>query len=145
MTMTRLDTFSGIKPWRDAMDRFFDEATRPLRAERATRSLPIDVYETPDELVIKADLPGVDPEKVQVTLERGNLTIQAERIHQETSDQDRWLHREIGTGSYLRTIVLPSTLQEDQAVASHEYGVLTLRIPKAEKAKPRRIPVTAGS
>jgi len=76
---------------------------------------------------------------------RGNLTIQAERIPHEASGQDRWLHREIGAGSYLRTVVLPSTLQEDQAGASHEHGVLTLRIPKAEKAKPRRIPVTVGS
>ena len=124
------------------MDRFFDDAFRSFKnGEAASRVLPMDVHETKDELVIEASVPGIRPEDVDVTLERGHLTIKASRTRPENGEAHRWLHREIWAGDYVRTFVLPDTLQDDKAQADIEQGVLTLHIPKAEVAKPRQIKV----
>jgi len=102
--------------------------------------MPLDVYQTPNELVIKATVPGVKPEEVDITITGDTLTIGAE-VKEEKIEKAEYLYRERRFGSATRTITLPKALKGDQAHASFENGVLTLTIPKAEEAKPRQIKV----
>jgi HSP20 family protein len=152
MTMTRRPSpFSELVTLRQAMDRLFDDTVfRPLATFESGGSarLPLDVRTTPDALLVEAELPGVLPEDVEITVENGTLTIRAEDRSERTEDQDGWLVREIARGSVMRTVTLPTGLEPDKAEATFEHGVLELRIPRAEQVKPRQIqirPVSAGA
>jgi len=150
MTLVRRPSpFSELMTLRQAMDRLFDDTVfRPVNGYGADVSrLSLDVRSTPDALLVEAELPGMRPEDVEITVENGTLTIRAEdRVERSTEDGD-WLVREISHGTVMRTVTLPTGLEADRAEATFEHGVLRLRIPKAEQVKPRQIqirPVTAG-
>jgi HSP20 family protein len=146
----RPSPFSELLTLRQAMDRLFDDTIfRPFAAyEPGTFArLPLDVRTTPDALLVEAELPGVKPEDVDITVENGTLTIRAEDRTERTDEQGDWVVREISRGSVMRTVTLPTGLEPDKAEATFEHGVLRLRIPKAEQTKPRQIqirPVTTG-
>jgi HSP20 family protein len=109
--------------------------------------LPLNVRTTADALVVEAELPGLRPEDVEITLENNTLTIRAEDRTERSEEQGDWIVREIARGSVMRTVTLPAGLEADKAEATFEHGVLRLRIPKAEQVKPRHIqirPVTGG-
>jgi len=152
MTLVRRSSpFSELLTLRQAMDRLFDDTVfRPFTAYSANGDiarLPLDVRTTPDALLVEAELPGMKPEDVSITVENGTLTIHAEDRTERTEEQGDWLIREISRGSLMRTVTLPTGLEADQAEATFEHGVLRLRIPRAEQVKPRQIqirPVTAG-
>lgn len=149
MALTRWDPFARFSLLRN-MDRMFDEAFGPSRRlfDRDgawEQSLPIDMYETADELVVKAHVPGVDPKQVTITVERGVLTIAAHiggEAEKDDAREYRWYHRETWYSDVSRSVSLPGTVDADKAHASFSNGVLTLTMPKAEAAKPRQIPVT---
>jgi HSP20 family protein len=152
MTLTRRPSpFSELMTLRQAMDRLFDDTVfRPLTAyprQGDLARLPLDVRTTPDALLVEAALPGIAPEDVEITVENGTLTIRAEDRTERTEDENGWVVREIGRGSVMRSVTLPTGLEADKAEATFEHGVLKLRLPKAEQVKPRQIritPVTAG-
>ncbi len=151
MTLVRRPSpFSELLTLRQAMDRLFDDTVfRPFSAVSGPdfARLPLDVRSTADALLVEAELPGVKPEDVEITVENGTLTIRAEDRTERTEEQGDWLVREIGHGSVMRAVTLPSGLEADKAEATFEHGVLKLRIPKAEQVKPRQIqikPVTSG-
>jgi HSP20 family protein len=152
MTLTRRPSpFSELVTLRQAMDRLFDDTVfRPLTAysgQGDLARLPLDVRTTQDALLVEAALPGVAPEDVDITVEHNTLTIRAEDRTERTEDEKGWLVREIGRGSVMRTVTLPTGLEADKAEATFEHGVLSLRIPKAEQVKPKQIrisPVTGG-
>jgi HSP20 family protein len=151
MTLVRRSSpFSELMTLRQAMDRLFDDTVfRPVNGYSGgdVSRLPLDVRSTPDALLVEAELPGVKPEDVEITVENGTLTIRAEDRTERTDEQGDWLVREISRGTLMRTVTLPTGLEADQAEATFEHGVLSLRIPKAEQVKPRQIhirPVTAG-
>jgi len=129
---------------RQAMDRLFDDSyVRPpgpgaeRRAERV-RQLPIDAYATDEALVIKASLPGVNPDEVDVTLDGDNLTIRAEIQADEEVD---YIIRERALGLFARTLTLNIPVQADKISAEFNQGILILTLPKAEAVKPRKISV----
>ncbi len=151
MTLTRRPSpFGELMTLRQAMDRLFDDTMfRPFSGIAGTEyaRLPLDVRTTADALVVEASLPGVRPEDVEITVENGTLTIKAEDTAERSSDEGGWLVREIGHGSVIRTVTLPTGLEADKAEATFENGILRLRVPKAEQVKPRQIriqPVTPG-
>jgi HSP20 family protein len=151
MTIVRRPSpFSELMTLRQAMDRLFDDTVfRPYTSlgNGELSRLPLNVRTTADALIVEADLPGMRPEDVEITLENNTLTIRAEGRTERTEEQGDWLVREIGHGSVMRTVTLPTGLEADKAEATFEHGVLTLRVPKAEQVKPRQIqirPVTAG-
>lgn len=151
MTLVRRSSpFSELMTLRQAMDRLFDDTVfRPFTpyANGDFTRLPLNVRTTPDALLVEAELPGLKPDDVDITLENNTLTIRAEDRAEHTEEQGDWLVREISRGSVMRTVTLPTGLEADRAEATFEHGVLTLRIPKAEQVKPRQIqirPVTAG-
>ena len=151
MTLVRRPSpFSELMTLRQAMDRLFDDTVfRPFTQYNGGEfmRLPLNVRTTADALVVEAELPGLKPEDVDITLENNTLTIRAEDRTERKEEQGDWIVREIGRGSVMRTVTLPTGLEADKAEATFEHGVLTLRIPKAEQVKPRQIqirPVTGG-
>lgn len=106
--------------------------------------MPIDLYRAGDRYVMHVDLPGVDPGSVDVDVEDRTLTIRAERTARTEADV-QWLARERATGTYVRQLTLGRGLALDQVAAGYADGVLTLTIPVAEEAKPRRIEIQRGA
>jgi HSP20 family protein len=131
---------------REMMDRLFEDSfVRPwgFVASPNMADLAIDMYETKDDVVVKAALPGVDPEDVDLTISGDTLVIKGEtKQENESKDQD-YIRRERRYGSFVRSVTLPASLKADQAEAKFENGVLTLRIPKSEKSKPKSIKIQA--
>jgi HSP20 family protein len=101
----------------------------------------LDVYATDDDLVVEANLPGVKPEEVDITVEGNTLTIAGETRSARKDEEGSTLIQEIRRGPFSRTLTLPDGLEADKATATFEDGVLTLRVPKAAQAKPRQIKI----
>jgi len=138
MTVLRFD------PFRD-MDRLTEQLLGvPAGTPRAPRFMPMDLYRSGDHFVLHADLPGVDPGSVDVSVDNGTLTIRAERTSRTDENVD-WIASERFTGSYMRQLSLGDGIDSDRIGATYENGVLTVTIPVAEKAKPRRIDISTGS
>jgi HSP20 family protein len=123
----------------------FDELDRLTqsfwpRAIGQQTAMPLDAYKRGDEFIVQLDIPGVDPEKIEVTVERDTLTVSAERLdHRQENDEpavSERLH-----GKFSRQLFLGEALDADKLEAKYEYGVLTLVIPIAQSAKPKKIPV----
>jgi HSP20 family protein len=104
-------------------------------------TLPLDVSETADAFVVRASLPGVRPEDVQVTVHGDTLSIQAEVGQEQEREGETWHLRERRRGTFRRTVTLPVPVDADRATAEHEHGVLRLTLPKAESARPKQIRV----
>jgi len=127
-------------PFRD-FDRMTEQLLGvPSGSARAPRFMPIDVYRSGDHYVLHADLPGVDPGSVDVGVENGTLTIRAQRS-ERTEDGVQWVASERFTGTYLRQVALGEDVDTDRITATYANGVLTLTLPVAERAKPRRIEI----
>jgi HSP20 family protein len=130
------------------MDRIFEESfVRPESWltvwERGTMGLPIDLYETDEAVVVKATVPGIKPEDLDITVEDGTLTIKGESKGEEKVEQGRYHYQERRYGAFARSVSLPVAVNTDKAEASFEHGVLTLTLPKAEEARPKSIKVKA--
>ncbi|MEV4642643.1 Hsp20/alpha crystallin family protein [Actinoplanes sp. NPDC049548] len=110
----------------------------------ATLAMPMDLYRSGDHFVLHCDLAGIDPGSVQVDVDGRVLTIRAERSAR-TDDDVQWLRRERVTGTFERRLTLGDGLDLDKIAATWQDGVLTLTIPVAEAAKPRRIDITTGT
>jgi HSP20 family protein len=113
-------------------------------ADRASASMPMDLYRSGDHYVLHVDLPGADPGSIDVAVEDRTLTIRAERS--QSTDQDvQWLAKERASGTYARQLAVGAGLALDRIEATYTDGVLTLTIPVADEAKPRKIEVQHGT
>ena len=101
----------------------------------------LDVHETADELVIRADLPGVSKDDLNITLEEGTLKIEAEKRQEKAEDGETWYVRGRRFGKHSRLMEIPFRVAADRISATMDKGVLEVRLPKAEEAKPRKIEV----
>jgi len=148
MTITRRPSpFGELLSLRQAMDRLFEDSfVRPTGWGAASSadgsSLPVDVSMTADELVVEAQLPGIKPDEVDITVENGRLTIRGETASERSEEDGDFLVREIRRGAFNRSIGLPNGVEPDKASATFDNGILTLRIPKAEAVKPRQIRIS---
>ena len=147
MNIVRWEPFGDIVSLRQAMDRLFEDSfVKPAHALATFGEgvkPAIDVYQTPSEVVVKAIMPGVKPDDVEINITEDTLTIKGEVNGTEEIKKEDYLYREHHHGSLVRSITLPHALQTDKAEATTEDGVLTITIPKAEDAKPRTIEVKA--
>jgi HSP20 family protein len=125
-------------PFRD-FDRLVAEQMAGLRG--MPRSVPMDAYRRGDQFLVHLDLPGVDPDAIELTVEQNVLTIKAERRF-EPEEGDELVISERPQGTFTRQLLLGESLDTDHLEADFDQGVLTLRIPVAEAAKPRRVEVT---
>ncbi len=142
----------AIQPWepfremmslRNAMDRLFEEGFMGPLAGAPSR-VAIDMYQTDSDVVIKASLPGIKPEDVEITCAGETCTIRGETKAEREQKREDYLLQERRYGSFSRTISLPVSVRTEQAEATFENGVLTLRLPKAPEARPRRIQLKTG-
>ncbi|CAN7210442.1 Hsp20/alpha crystallin family protein [Knoellia sp. LjRoot47] len=139
MSTTPHDPFRSLDR---TFDRLFNEGLRgPSGA--AGSVMPMDLYRSGERFVAHIDLPGVDPESIAIDVEDRTLTVRAERPAPETEDA-QWLSRERPSGTFARQLSLGRGLALDRIEADYRDGVLTLTIPVAEEAKPRRISVSHG-
>ena len=147
MALTRWDPFKETVSLREVMDRLFEESfVRPLGAaptQRWAGTLPIDLYETDDSFVVKATLPGVKPEEIDIQVQNGVLTIKGETKAAEEVKEENYHVRERRYGAFSRSVGLSRDINADKAEAAFDNGVLTLTLPKAEEAKPKRLTVKA--
>lgn len=126
-------------PFRE-LDRFVGQM---LNADRAAAQMPMDLYRSGDHYVLTVDIPGADPGTIDVNVEDRTLSIRAQRTAPEANDV-QWLAKERPTGTYARQLTVGRGLALDSISATYHDGVLTLTIPVAQEAKPRRIEVQHG-
>jgi HSP20 family protein len=131
------------------MDRLLNDSfVRPRALPRFSYRPAIDLYDQGDELVFKAVLPGAKPEDIELSVEQNTLTIRGKfgyTLGEDEAKSATWYRREIGFGEFAETISLPVQVDSGRAEANFTDGILTLRIPKAEQARVRRIPVKASN
>jgi len=146
MDLVRWDPFREMTSLRDAMDRLFEDSfVRPSRLwiDSGRGQLPLDMYQTSNEVVVKATLPGFKPEEVDISITGDTLTIKAEhKEEQEVKDED-YFYKERRYGAFSRSVPIPVQVKSDKAEAIFENGILTLTLPKAEEVKPKQIKVKA--
>ncbi len=146
--MTRWDPFTEMTNMRRTMDRLFGRSLGPWRwaeeedEEFMTGTLGMDVCETNDEMIVRAAIPGIRPEDVDISIENDLLTIKGEFKEHEESEGERPIRRELRYGSFYRSMRLPPSLDIDRAEAGFEHGMLTLKVPKKPESRPRSIKVT---
>ena len=128
---------------REAMDRLFDDAfTRPLSLSGNTWSIPaVDMYQTDNEVVVKAALPGIKADEVQINVTGEVLTLKGETKQENETKEKAYHIREQRWGAFERSLVLPTEVVADKAKADFENGILTITLPKAEEVKPKSISI----
>jgi HSP20 family protein len=142
----RTSPFDELFTLRRAMDRLFDDdfgRARTWRPVSLGAEPALDITTTPDELVVKASLPGWRPEDVDITLTGSTLVISGEVEDEARREEESWILNEIRRASFSRTLELPEGILGDRTTATFEHGILTLRIPKAEEVKPKQIKISA--
>ncbi len=147
MSLSRFEPERDLLSLRDAMNRLMEDSfvvpsmLGELRGTGRAWGLAVDMFETSDHLVVKASVPGVKPENLDITVQGDTLTIKGEMQEEQQNQQGRYHFRERRVGAFSRTITLPYPIQNDKVEAAFENGVLTLTLPKAEAVRPRTIKV----
>ena len=129
------------------MNRLFNETLEQTGEESSLTawSPAVDIYETEHKLVVKADLPEVDPKDLDIRVENNILTIRGERKFEKKVSEENYLRVERAYGSFTRSFTLANTVNAEAIKADYQNGVLTLSIPKREEAKPKQIKVNVGT
>jgi HSP20 family protein len=141
MAIIRWDPFREMTQVQNRFDRLWGS----VLADRHESWLPaVDVYDTKDAVVLKAELSGMDPGDIQIEVEDNVLTIKGERKFEEKIDEGRYYRVERRFGSFERSLALPQGVRPDDIQADYEDGILVVRVPKAEEEKPRKIEVKAA-
>ena len=135
--------------YRDPFEQLQDELNRMLGAAFGSVGSagvypPVNVFDAADAFVVKAELPGVTPEQVQIEVENDTLTLRGERAFSEPSGEAAYHRRERGAGQFRRVIRMPGRLDPEGAKAECRDGVLTVRVAKARETRPRRIEIQAS-
>ena len=139
--------FRGATNLQEQINRMFGEGVGHAGEEsNLTAWAPaVDIYETANELVVKADLPDVDPQNLDIRVENNILTIRGERKFESKVNENNYLRVERAYGSFSRSFSLANSVKSDAIKADYQNGVLTLSLPKREEAKPKQIKVTVGT
>jgi len=145
-TLDRWEPFRNASPDSQLNRLFNDFFGRATQEQNLTTWAPaVDIYEGEHELVVKADLPDVKPEELDIRVENNILTIRGERKFEKKVDEKNYLRVERAYGSFARSFSLANTVNSEAIKADYKDGVLTLSIPKREEAKPKQIKVSVGA
>ncbi|MBV9327173.1 MAG: Hsp20/alpha crystallin family protein [Chloroflexi bacterium] len=148
MSIDRWDPFREMMTIREAMDRWLQSSisgTGQLISTLRPDSISVDVLEQDDAFEVRASVPGVKPDDLEVTVQGERVTLRAEVRASEQQRGENWLMREHRSGTTQRTITLPSPVSSENAAAHLEHGILSLRLPKVQGAQARRISVSTSS
>ena len=126
----------------DVLNQLDRLASGAFDTARAPRVMPVDLFREGDQYILSADLPGIDPESVDLDVDGQLLTIRAER-RAPVSEQVKWLAHERPYGSYMRQFTLGDGVDVERITANYEHGVLSVIVPVAERAKPRKIEISS--
>jgi HSP20 family protein len=147
-TIARWEPFRGLSTLHDQVNRLFNETVLRGPGEDSaltTWSPAVDIYETENELVVKADLPDVAEKDIDVRVENNLLTIRGERKFEKSVSEDNYLRVERSYGTFSRSFSLPNTVNAEAIHAEYKNGVLTVTMPKREESKPRQVKVSVSS
>ena len=146
-TLTQWEPFRRASTLQDQVNRLFGNVLeRSAEESNLTSWAPaVDIYETEQELVVKADLPEVDPKDLDIRVENNILTIRGERKFEKKVNEDNYLRIERAFGAFSRSFSLANTVNSEAIKADYQNGVLTLTIPKREEAKPKQIKVNVAT
>ena len=136
-----LEPFPGMRAFQDTMNRLFAEPA----ANGRPWVPPVDILETEHELVVKADVPDLKFEDIDVRMENGPLTIRGERKFEKSVNEESYLRVERAYGSFTRTFSLPNTVNAEGINASYSNGVLTVHMPKREESKPKQVKINVST
>ncbi|NUM44290.1 MAG: Hsp20/alpha crystallin family protein [Anaerolineales bacterium] len=140
-TIVRWNPVREMMAWQNALEQAFEEASFANRPEARPWSLALDAAETETAFIIKASIPGVNPDDLEITLEDDVLTIKGESKMDETVKEADFHLRERRYGTFARSLRFPVAVNADAVEADYAHGVLTLTVPKAEAVKPKRIAI----
>jgi HSP20 family protein len=150
MAIVRWEPFRDLVTLQDRMNRIFDDAFRGNRGTQDDWALggswapTVDIYEHNGNLVLKAELPGIDPKDVDIRVENNVLTLRGERKLDTEVKQENYHRVERSYGSFSRSFTLPNVVDTDKIKAEFKDGVLQLVLPKKEEAKPKQISINVG-
>ena len=142
--LARWDPLKEMVTLREAMDRLFAESfVRPGSAfpVMGMEGPAVDMYQTKDDIVVKAALPGLKPDEIEISVTGDILTLKGELKDEEKIEEGSYLRKERQFGQFVRELSLPTLVNSEKAKAEFEHGVLTLRLPKAEAVKPKSITI----
>ncbi|HEX9269072.1 MAG TPA: Hsp20/alpha crystallin family protein [Candidatus Limnocylindria bacterium] len=147
MAITRYSPISDLVSLRDAMDQLFQESViRPTAwsgVAAGQLAVPVDLWETKDAYHLRADLPGLTPEDIEINVTGDTVQLSGEQRTQTDASNDGWLRQERRTGKFQRTFTLPMQIESSNVSATFTNGVLELVLPKAESVKPKTVKILA--
>jgi HSP20 family protein len=145
MAVVKWDPLRDLVSIQDRMNRLFEQTLSRSRAEEgitaSTWSPAVDIYETPETIIMKADLPGLAREDIEIQLQDNTLSLRGERRFAKDVQQESYLRIERAYGAFQRNFTLPATVQQEKISAVFRDGVLELVLPKAEEAKSKKIAI----
>ena len=148
--MQRWDPFSDLRQMQNTMDRMWRRMGTSARnseesPEMESWAVPLDVTQQGENTLIRASMPGVSPEDIQVSIEDNVLTIKGQTVKEVQDEGETYLMRERRTGSFHRALRLPDSVDPDKVEPRYEHGVLTISVPKAEAKRARHLQVQVGA
>jgi HSP20 family protein len=146
MAITRWDPFQGISALQQEVNKLF-ESSFPARGDDSaltTWAPPVDIHETENELVLKADLPDVNEKDIDIRVENNMLTIRGERKFEQKVNKENYLRVERVFGAFSRSFGLPTTVNTEGIKAEYKNGVLTIEMPKRAESKPKQVKVNVN-
>jgi HSP20 family protein len=146
-TITRWHPYQGLTTFQGQINRLLEDSFRGRTDESnmTTWAPAVDIYETENELVLKADLPDIDEKNLDIRVENNMLTIRGERQFEKKVSEDNYLRVERAYGSFSRSFALPNTVNAEAIQADYRNGVLTVTMPKRAEAKPKQIKIGVGN
>ena len=150
MTLVRWNPIRDFSVLQNQMNRLFQDAMGTWLGDSEGRGTAhwvplVDIYETDNDLIVRAELPGVDPQMVDVRVENNVLTIRGERPFEQNVQQENYHRQERSYGTFARSFTLPASINSEKIRAEYRDGILNLTLPKAENAKPKKIQIAAAA
>ena len=145
MAIIRWDPFRDMTTLRERMNRLFEDmaASRGEEKDLATSSWApaVDIYETENEVILTAEIPGIEEKDIEIKVEDNTLTLRGERKLEKETKEENYHRIERAYGSFFRSFTLPAFVDQDRIEAEHENGVLKIRMPKRSELKPRKVKI----
>ena len=148
MSIMRWDPFDDLGTLRRSMDRLFDEFFTTRRpgpeANALARGPAVEMFETEQAVVVRAELPNIDPKQVDITVTNDAITLRGETKHEEERKERNYYLRELRYGTFTRTLPLGTEVRSGEAKATYKDGVLEVTLPKSERVRPTSVEVQVG-
>ena len=148
MAIIRWDPYRDMITLRDRMNRLFEDMSTPKGEEKdimpGAWAPSVDIYENENEVVLAAEIPGVDEQDVEIKVEDNNLTLRGERKFEKETKEENYHRIERSYGSFARRFALPNSIDAEKVAAEYKDGLLTLTLPKREETKPKTIKINVS-